>query len=92
MEANRKAIYFALVEAQDHDLSVSQSRRLVAERFGVSESQVRHIEREGRDRQWPPYEGSRAALEGLPHSHGCPADGPIRTQTVQSTCWPGSVR
>jgi hypothetical protein len=44
----------ALVDAQDHDLSVAQSRRLVAERFGVSERQVRQIEREGLERQWPP--------------------------------------
>ena len=53
-EPRRKEIFLALVDAQDHDLSVSQSRQLVAERFGVSESQVRLIEREGLERQWPP--------------------------------------
>jgi hypothetical protein len=53
-EARRKEIFLALVDAQDHELGVVQSRRLVAERFGVSESQVRQIEREGLDRQWPP--------------------------------------
>lgn len=53
-ETQRKEIFLALVEAQDHEMSVSQSRALVADRFGVSESQVREIEREGLDRQWPP--------------------------------------
>jgi hypothetical protein len=43
-----------LVDAQDHDLDVAQSRRLVGRRFGISERLVRQIEREGLDRQWPP--------------------------------------
>jgi hypothetical protein len=50
----RKEIFWAVVDAQDHDMDVAQSRRLAAQRFGVSESQVRQIEREGMDRQWPP--------------------------------------
>jgi hypothetical protein len=53
-EARRKEIFLALVDAQDHELGVAQSRRLVAEQFGVSESQIRQIEREGLDQQWPP--------------------------------------
>jgi len=53
-EDRRKEIFLALVDAQDHELDVPQSRRLVAERFGVSETQVRDIEREGLDQQWPP--------------------------------------
>jgi hypothetical protein len=53
-EARRKEIFLALVEAQDREEGVAQSRRSVAERFGVSESQVREIEREGLDGQWPP--------------------------------------
>lgn len=53
-EARRKEIFLALVDAQDHDMGVAQSRRLIAERFGVSENQVRQIEREGLDQQWPP--------------------------------------
>ena len=53
-EERRKEIFLALVDAQDHELGVPQSRRLIAERFGVSETQVREIEREGLDRQWPP--------------------------------------
>ena len=53
-EDQRKEIFRALVHAQDHALDVAQSRCLVEQRFGVSESQVRHIEREGLDCQWPP--------------------------------------
>jgi hypothetical protein len=53
-EERRKEIFLALVDAQDHELGVPQSRQLVAERFGISEAQVRDIEREGLDRQWPP--------------------------------------
>jgi hypothetical protein len=53
-EDRRKEIFLALVEAQDREEGVTQSRRSVAERFGVSEDQVRQIEREGLDRQWPP--------------------------------------
>jgi len=53
-EERRKQIFLELVAAQDQDLGVAPSRRLVAERFGISEEQVRQIEREGLDRQWPP--------------------------------------
>ena len=53
-EVRRKEIFLALVDAQDHEMSVAQSRFLIAQRFGVNESQVRLIEREGVDLQWPP--------------------------------------
>jgi hypothetical protein len=53
-EDRRKEIFLALVDAQDHEMGVADSRRLVAQRFGLSEGQVRDIEREGLDRQWPP--------------------------------------
>jgi hypothetical protein len=53
-EERRREVFLALVEAQDRKASVAQSRRLVAERFGLSERQVREIEQEGLDRQWPP--------------------------------------
>lgn len=54
VEPQRKDIFFALVEAQDREMTVAQSRKEVAERFGVNESQVRTIEREGLDKRWPP--------------------------------------
>jgi hypothetical protein len=53
-EDRRKEIFLALVDAQDQNLTVAQSRALIAQRFGLSESQVRDIEREGLDGQWPP--------------------------------------
>ncbi len=53
-EDRRKEIFLALVDAQDHEMSVAQSRKMMAQRFGVSESQVRQIEREGLAQQWPP--------------------------------------
>ena len=53
-ENRRQEIFLALVDAQDHEMSVSQSRKLVAEQFGVTENDVRYIEREGLERKWPP--------------------------------------
>jgi hypothetical protein len=53
-EDRRKEIFLALVDAQDQQIAVPKSRKLVVERFGVSERQVRLIEREGLERQWPP--------------------------------------
>jgi DNA-directed RNA polymerase sigma subunit (sigma70/sigma32) len=53
-EALRKEIFLALVEAQDQEVGVVRSRKLVAQRFGVSEQQVRQIEQEGIDQEWPP--------------------------------------
>jgi hypothetical protein len=53
-EPRRKEIFLALVDAQDHGMSPAESRKVVAERFGVSEGQVRQIEREGLDNGWPP--------------------------------------
>ena len=50
----RMQLFLALVEAQDHDLTVAESRKAVAARFGVSLEQVRRVEREGMDGNWPP--------------------------------------
>ncbi len=53
-EEQRKEIFLALVDAQDHDMSVVQSRKLIAEKFGISERQLRQIEKDGMENQWPP--------------------------------------
>lgn len=53
-EPQRQDIFRALVEAQDGGMSVAESRRYVAERFGVTEGQVRQVEREGMENDWPP--------------------------------------
>jgi hypothetical protein len=55
-ESRRKTIFLALVGAQDQKISVAQSRKLIVERFNVTESEVRQIEREGMDNQWPPLD------------------------------------
>jgi hypothetical protein len=53
-EEQRKEVFLALADAQDHDMGVDHSRQHVAARYGVSATQVRHIEREGLDNGWPP--------------------------------------
>ena len=53
-EARRRELFEALVRAQDGGLSPSESRKLMARQFGVSETQVRGVEREGLDGEWPP--------------------------------------
>jgi hypothetical protein len=53
-EERRKEIFAALVDAQDQEMGVPQSRKAIAERFGLSDAQLRQIEREGVDEQWPP--------------------------------------
>jgi hypothetical protein len=53
-EEQRKEVFLDLVDAQDHDMGAAQSRQHVTARYGVSEGQVRHIEREGLDNGWPP--------------------------------------
>ena len=56
-ETRRKEIFLALVEAQDAHMTVPQSYKLVAKRFEITESQLRKIEHEGIDQQWPPLNG-----------------------------------
>jgi hypothetical protein len=57
-EQRRKEIFLALVEAQDGGASVKESWKVIAERFALSEQQVRQVEREGLDAGWPPLEGT----------------------------------
>jgi hypothetical protein len=55
-EERRMEIFRALAEAQDlYDFSPEQARKLVANRFAVTQEQLRLIEREGRERLWPPF-------------------------------------
>ena len=46
-EEERKAVFLALVEAQDAGRGVVLSRKEVAERFGITDREVRRIEQEG---------------------------------------------
>jgi hypothetical protein len=36
------------------EMEVAESRAFIRERFGLTDSEVRAIEREGPDRRWPP--------------------------------------
>jgi len=45
----RMEVFAALVEAQDSNMTIAQSRKATAERFGLTEQQVRRIEQEGLD-------------------------------------------
>lgn len=53
-EEKRKEIFLALVKQQDREVPVVKSRADVAKRFGISVEQVRSIEAEGLDNDWPP--------------------------------------
>ena len=53
-EERRKEIFLSLVSSQDTGVTELQSRKLISQQFGVSDAQVRQIEREGIDNEWPP--------------------------------------
>jgi len=55
-EARKKEIFLALVEAQDRELNVADSRKHVSKQFGISERLVRQIEREELEHEWPPLD------------------------------------
>ena len=50
----RRAIFRAVVEAQDAGATVDASRVAVGQRYQVTVSQVRAVEREGLTKEWPP--------------------------------------
>ncbi|MCI0637489.1 MAG: hypothetical protein L0Y70_00335 [Gemmataceae bacterium] len=53
-EPRRQEIFLALVDAQDHEMPVAESRTVIAGRFGITEGELRQIEREGLENNWPP--------------------------------------
>ena len=53
-EEERRAAFLALVQAQDAGKGVILSRKEVAEKIGISDREVRRIEQEGIDAEWPP--------------------------------------
>jgi hypothetical protein len=51
----KKEIFHALVATQDTGLmTVAQSREKVSREFEITDSQLRQIEEEGLDKEWPP--------------------------------------
>jgi hypothetical protein len=53
-ESVRRAVFAAVVDAQDKGASVPVSRAAAAARFELRPEDVALIEREGLDGQWPP--------------------------------------
>ncbi len=51
----RQEIFHALVTTQDMGLmTVPQSRQHIAKQFDIGEDQLREIEEEGLEKEWPP--------------------------------------
>jgi hypothetical protein len=51
----RRDVFQALVNTQDMGImSVAQSRQHVMKQFELTEAQVRQIEEEGLEKEWPP--------------------------------------
>ncbi|MBX7102488.1 MAG: hypothetical protein K1X57_00300 [Gemmataceae bacterium] len=58
----RKEIFSALVIAQDERMGVSESKQHVIRNFKISDVQLRQIEEEGIDKEWPPLNQVLAAV------------------------------
>lgn len=53
----RREIFLTLVTTQDEGgLSVAQSREQVARHYKITDSQLRQIEEEGLEKEWPPLD------------------------------------
>jgi len=50
----RKEIFHALVATQDAERNVRKSYDVVTERYAITPAQLRQIEDEGVDKEWPP--------------------------------------
>ncbi len=51
----RREIFSTLVATQDQGLmSVSESRKHIIDQFKITDAQLRQIEEEGLDKEWPP--------------------------------------
>jgi hypothetical protein len=53
----RKDIFHHLVSTQDAGtISVAESRHQVTKKFDITDSQLRQIEEEGLEKEWPPLD------------------------------------
>jgi hypothetical protein len=50
----RMELFHRLVLAQDYGMSVAEAREMLFHLYGVDETQVVRIEREGIENNWPP--------------------------------------
>jgi hypothetical protein len=53
-EARRREVFRLLVVGQDCGMSVVEAREMARSRFGLDDEQLRRIEQEGLDGNWPP--------------------------------------
>jgi hypothetical protein len=53
-ELRRREAFRVLVVAQDMEMSVAESRQMVRDSFGLTEADLRRVEREGIEWHWPP--------------------------------------
>lgn len=61
----KKEIFHALVVMQDQgDLPVADSKKKIMEQFHVTENQLRQIQDEGIEKEWPPLDEEPAELVG----------------------------
>ncbi len=59
----RKEIFAALVTAQDDRMGVTESKQHVINTFKISDVQLRQIEEEGIEKEWPPLNAAPVARE-----------------------------
>lgn len=52
--SQRQEIFRDLVRTQDLGMLVPRSRQIITEKFEITEAQLRAIEDEGLDKEWPP--------------------------------------
>jgi hypothetical protein len=50
----RQELFHALVTFQDMGMSIPESRQQVGQQFEIGEEDIRKIEEEGIDKEWPP--------------------------------------
>jgi hypothetical protein len=50
----RREIFHTLVLTQDMVTNVPRSRQIVTEKYDITEAQLRQIEEEGLEKEWPP--------------------------------------
>jgi hypothetical protein len=50
----RRDIFRDLVASQDQGMPVRKSYQVVTEKFEISDAQLRQIEEEGLEKEWPP--------------------------------------
>ena len=50
----RRDIFRDLVATQDQGMPVRRSYQIVTEKFEINDAQLRQIEDEGLDKEWPP--------------------------------------